>query len=158
MTEHAIDSRMWARVVGIGAVMAIVTLLTLDMYLPGGFISGTHDLDNARTAAFTVLVFAQLFNSFNARSDATSAFRHVFSNKWLWGAIGLSAALQIAVVHVQFLNLAFGTAPLVLDQWVTCVAMASVVLWFSELWKLLDRFITRNTNPTNTIQAQSVIH
>jgi len=158
LTERAIDSRMWARVVGIGAVMAIVTLLTLDMYLPGGLIQGTHDLQNARTAAFTVLVFAQLFNSLNARSDTTSAFSRLFANRWLWGAIGLSVALQIAVVHVSFLNLAFGTTPLAVDQWLTCVAMASVVLWFSELWKLLDRFMTRTTDPANTIRAQSVTH
>jgi P-type Ca2+ transporter type 2C len=143
LTERAIDGRMWAGVIGIGAVMAIVTLLTLDMYLPGGLIQGTHNLDNARTAAFTVLVFTQLFNSFNARSDTTSAFRHLFANRWLWGAVGLSVALQIAVVHLDFLNLAFGTAPLALDQWLTCVAMASTVLWFSELWKLLDRSITK---------------
>ena len=49
--------------------MAVVTLLTIDLYLPGGLIEGTHDLDNARTAGFTVLVFAQLFNCFNARSE-----------------------------------------------------------------------------------------
>ena len=55
-------------------VMAVVTLLTIDLYLPGGLIEGTHDLDNARTAGFTVLVFAQLFNCFNARSETTSAF------------------------------------------------------------------------------------
>jgi Ca2+-transporting ATPase len=154
--ERAIDGRMWARVMGIGAVMAIVTLLTLDMYLPGGLIEGTHDLEVARTAAFTVLVCAQLFNSLNARSDTTSAFRHLFANKWLWGAIGLSAALQVAVVHMDFLNTAFGTTPLSLDQWLTCVAMASAVLWFSELWKLLDRSITSHGHSRNAVRARSV--
>ena len=82
------------------------------MYLPGGLIEGTHDLDNARTAGFTVLVFAQLFNCFNARSETASAFRALFANPWLWGAIALSALLQVAVVHVGFLNVAFGTVPL----------------------------------------------
>ena len=136
-TERAIDARMWAGVVVIGLVMAVVTLLTLDIYLPGGLVEGTQDLATARTAAFTVLVLAQLFNCFNARSETTSAFRHLFVNPWLWGAIALSLALQIAVVHVGVLNLAFGTVPLAADQWLVCVAMASGVLWFSELRKLL---------------------
>ena len=92
--------------------MAVVTLLTIDLYLPGGLIEGTHDLDNARTAGFTVLVFAQLFNCFNARSETTSAFRHLFVNPWLWGAIALSVLLQVAVVNLGFLNVAFGTVPL----------------------------------------------
>ncbi|WP_422331793.1 cation transporting ATPase C-terminal domain-containing protein, partial [Rhodococcus sp. (in: high G+C Gram-positive bacteria)] len=42
-----------------------------------------------------VLVFAQLFNAFNARSETGSAFRRVFANSWLWGAIALSALLQV---------------------------------------------------------------
>jgi hypothetical protein len=44
-----------------------------------------------------------------------------------------------AGVHVPFLNEAFGTAPLSLDQWLVCFAMASVVLWSSELRKFLLR-------------------
>ena len=55
------------------------------------------------------------------------------------GAIALSALLQVAVVHLPILNLAFGTAPLTVDQWLLCAAMASVVLWYSELRKLAGR-------------------
>jgi magnesium-transporting ATPase (P-type) len=68
LTERVIDAQMWASVLEIGAVMAVVTLLTIDLYLPGGLIEGTLDLTHARTAGFTVLVFCQLFNCFNARS------------------------------------------------------------------------------------------
>ena len=139
MAERVIDARMWATVIQTGAVMAVATLLTIDMYLPGGLIEGSRDLDNARTAGFTVLVFAQLFNCFNSRSDTTSAFRHLFANGWLWAAVGFSLALQIAVVHLGFLNVAFGTVPLSFEQWLVCAAMASMVLWFSELRKLVHR-------------------
>jgi len=138
-SERVIDGRMWAGVIQIGAVMAIVTLLTIDLFLPGGLIEGTHDLATARTAGFTTLVFAQLFNCFNARSETTSAFTYLFVNPWLWGAIALSVLLQVAVVNLDFLNLAFGTVPLAFDQWLLCAAMASVVLWFSELRKLASR-------------------
>jgi Ca2+-transporting ATPase len=139
LAERVIDAQMWASVIQIGAVMAAMTLLTIDIYLPGGLVEGTHDLTTARTAGFTVLVFAQLFNCFNARSETTSAFSHLFVNPWLWGAIALSVLLQVAVVHLDFLNLAFGTVPLAVDQWLTCAAIASMVLWFSELRKLVKR-------------------
>jgi len=139
LTDRVIDGRMWAGVLQTGAVMAAVTLLTIDMYLPGGLIEGSRDLANARTAGFTVLVFAQLFNCFNSRSETTSAFAHFFVNPWLWGAIALSALLQVAVVNLGFLNLAFGTVPLDLNQWLLCAAMASIVLWASELRKLVVR-------------------
>jgi P-type Ca2+ transporter type 2C len=143
LSERVIDARMWAGVLQIGSVMAVVTLLTIDLYLPGGLIEGTRDLATARTAGFTVLVFAQMFNCFNARSETTSAFSHLFVNRWLWGAIALSVLLQVAVVELDFLNLAFGTVPLEFDQWLLCAAMASVVLWFSELRKLVSRALDR---------------
>jgi magnesium-transporting ATPase (P-type) len=145
LDEPAIDARMWAGVVEIGLVMAVVTLLTLDIYLPGGLVEGTRDLASARTAAFTVLVLAQLFNCFNARSETSSAFSRLFVNPWLWAAVALSLALQVAVVHLPVLNLAFGTVPLTADQWGICAAMASVVLWFSELRKLVYRAWQRRT-------------
>jgi magnesium-transporting ATPase (P-type) len=143
LTDRVIDAQMWANVLEIGAVMAVVTLLTIDIYLPGGLIEGTHNLNQARTAGFTVLVFCQLFNCFNARSGTVSAFRHLFVNRWLWGAIALSTVLQIAVVHIGFLKTAFGTVPLSWDQWLVCIAMGSIVLWFSELRKLVARSIRR---------------
>jgi P-type Ca2+ transporter type 2C len=147
LTERVIDAQMWAGVLEIGAVMAVVTLLTIDMYLPGGLVQETHDLGRARTAGITVLVFCQLFNCFNTRSGTVSAFRHLFVNRWLWAAIALSVVLQVAVVHVGFLNTAFGTVPLSWDQWPVCIAMGSVVLWFSELRKLLARSIRRSPAP-----------
>lgn len=139
LNERVIDARMWAWVIQMGLVVAVVTLLTMDILLPGGLIEGSHDLATARTAGFTVIVLAHLFNAFNARSEATSAFTHMFTNLWLWGALALSLLLQIAVVHLDFLNLAFGTVTLTFDQWLLCIAMSSIVLWFSELRKLASR-------------------
>ena len=136
---RAIDARMWWGVLQMGLVMALTTLLTIDLLLPGGLIEGTHNLETARTAGFTVLVFSQLFNCFNARSETSSAFHHLFVNGWLWGALALSVLLQVAVVHLEFLNVAFGTAPLSPGQWLLCAAMGSVVLWFGELRKLVMR-------------------
>lgn len=146
-SQRIIDARMGLGVLEGGVVMAALTLLTLDLFLPGGLIepvdawlgAGPHSLELARTAAFTVLVLTQLFNCFNARSESASAFRAAFSNHWLWAAVALSVALQAAVVHLSFLNLAFGTVPLSAGQWGVCVVMASGVLWFGEGRKLLLR-------------------
>jgi len=138
--DRVIDVRMWSGVMQIGLVMALLTLLTMDLCLPGGLIAGTQDLATARTAGFTVLVFAQLFNCFNARSETVSAFRHLFVNRWLWGAVVLALLLQIAVVHLAWLQIAFGTAALTVGQWLLCAAMASGVLWYSELRKAIGRW------------------
>ena len=139
LSERVIDGRMWAGVLLIGVTMATATLLTIDLYLSRGLVEGSAPLDEARTAGFTVLVLAQLFNAFNARSETATAFHRLFANRWLWGAVMLSAALQVAVVHAPFLNDAFGTAPLSAGQWVVCAVMASSVLWVDEVRKAVLR-------------------
>jgi P-type Ca2+ transporter type 2C len=145
ISARVIDFHMWAGVFEIGLVIAVVALLTMDMYLPGGLIAqidagtGPGDIATARTAGFTVLVMAHLLQCFNARSETASAFANLFTNRWIWGAVALSALLQVAVVNVGFLNVAFGTVPLTLNQWLTCIGMASFVLWYSELRKVLMR-------------------
>jgi potassium/sodium efflux P-type ATPase len=143
LTDRVIDREMQLGVVFVGLVMALATLATIDLKLPGGLIEGSAGLVEARTAGFTVLVLAQLFNCFNSRSDRTSAFRGLFTNRWLWAAIALSFALQLLVVHLPLLNRAFGTTPLTAGDWALCVAMASSVLWADELKKLLLRRASR---------------
>jgi magnesium-transporting ATPase (P-type) len=144
--ERVIDAKMWLDVMQVSLVTAVVTLLTMDLYLPGGLVEGFGDITGARTAGFTTLVFASLFTCLHARSDTASAFVGLFANSWLWGAIGLSALLQVAVVNLGFLNIAFGTSPLSIAQWFVCLAMASAVLWLGELRKWAERLAAKNTN------------
>ncbi len=153
-SQRVIGVRMGLGVAELGVVMAVLSLLSLDLFLPGGLFepvpawvgTGPYSVEHARTAAFTVLVLTQLFNCFNARSETASAFSTAFNNPWLWGAVALSAALQVAVVHLPFLNLAFGTVALSASQWGVCVVLASGVLWFSELRKLGRRSWARRAN------------
>ncbi|HEX2063125.1 MAG TPA: cation-translocating P-type ATPase, partial [Acidimicrobiales bacterium] len=139
LSDRVIDGEMTVGVVFVGLVMAVATLLALDIGLPGGLVDGSDDLTEARTMAFTTLVVAQLFNCFNARSDRVSAFHHLFTNPILWGAVALSLLLQMAVVYLPLLNDAFDTAPLDLTDWLLCVVLASSVLWGDELRKLASR-------------------
>ena len=76
---------------------------------------------------------------FNARSDDQSAFVGLFSNAWLWAAVALSLALQVAVVYVPFLQRAFGTVALSGGDWLFCFAVGSVVVWLREISKAAAR-------------------
>jgi len=141
LTDRVIDGEMWFGIAWVGTVMAVATLAALDLHLDGGLLGGSGDIVEARTMAFTTLVLAQLFNCFNARSDRASALPRLFTNRVLWGAIALSAMLQVAVVHLPLLNDAFDTTPLSLTDWLTCIGLASVVLWADEAKKLVERLI-----------------
>ncbi|MFA7556594.1 MAG: cation-translocating P-type ATPase [Hydrogenophaga sp.] len=139
--ERVIDGRMWRGVLETGLVMAVATLLALDMMLPGGLIEGDASMDVARTAAFTVLVLAQLFNAFATRSETRSVLSHLLDNGWMWMAVVVGVVLQVLVVEWSWLGRAFGTVPLTAGQWMWCVLLASSVLWWTELrkWALRRR-------------------
>jgi Ca2+-transporting ATPase len=137
--EGAITRRMWVGIVFVGAITAGGTLLVLDWSLPGGLIEGSGSLRYAQTMAFTTLLFFSLFTVFNARSDEQSAFVEMFSNAWLWGAIALSVALQVAVIYLPFLQQAFSTVSLGVGDWLRCAAVGSSVLWLRELSKVIVR-------------------
>jgi magnesium-transporting ATPase (P-type) len=143
LNDRVIDTEMWIGIVWVGLITGIVTLIALDDRMTGGLIDGHGTLTEARTMAFTTLVFAQLFNTFNARSDRVSAFHHIFTNRWLWAAIALSTVLQVTVVQLSFLNQAFGTTPLPASDWLITVVLASGVLWAAEAKKLVQRVIRR---------------
>jgi Ca2+-transporting ATPase len=137
--ERVITPRMWRGIVFVGVIMAAGTLFVLDASLPGGFVEGTGDLPYGQTMAFTTLMLFQIFNVVNARSDERSAFVHLFTNGWLWAAMGGSVALQVLVVYVPFLQRAFGTTSLTPGDWTFCVAVASAVLWLREAGKVVAR-------------------
>ena len=144
LAEGVITGRMWFGIFFVGVVMATGTLLVLDACVSGGLIEGSGTLRYGQTMAFTTLTMFQLFNVFNARSDERSAFSGLFRNRWLWAAIGLSLALQVAVVHLPFLQRAFSTVSLTAGDWLRCAAVASSVLWLRELGKLAARAMKGN--------------
>ena len=137
--EPVITTQMWRGILFVGVIMAMGTLFVLDASLPGGLVSGRGTLLYAQTMAFTTLVLFQIFNVLNARSDERSVFAGLFHNRWLWGALGFSLLLQVAVVYVPFLQAAFGTTPLSLREWLLCAAVASSVIWLRELSKVFER-------------------
>lgn len=147
LTDRVIDGQMWGDIIFIGLIMAAVTLIGMDMHLAGGLFTDRsvdavgHDaqMTEARTMGFTILVFAQMLNALCSRSHDQSVFVGLFANKWLWGAIALSALLQVVVIYVPFLNTAFGTMPLSAGAWAECLGLAMVVLVASELRKCVLR-------------------
>jgi len=134
-----LTAAMWRGIFLVGVIMAIGTLFVLDASLPGGFVDGSGELRYAQTMAFTTLMLFQIFNVFNARSDEQSAFVRLFTNRWLWLAVGGSVVMQVLVVYVPFLQRAFGTTALNGRDWGVCVAVASSVLWLREASKALAR-------------------
>ncbi|MFA4991199.1 MAG: calcium-transporting P-type ATPase, PMR1-type [Candidatus Omnitrophota bacterium] len=115
-----------------GAFIAACSLLAFSVVL---FVEN-EGIGRARTAAFIVLSCAQLFHSFNCRSNTASVFELGFlTNKKLIMAVLVSFLLQMAVVYVPFLQSVFKTEPLSFTDWGLVIAISSFPLWAMEMVK-----------------------
>ena len=122
------------RMAFIGIIMMLGTLGIFYFYNNKYF-----ELKYARTVAFSTLVFYQLFNVLNTRSEKDSLFKiGFFSNKKLIYAILISVALQVLVIHTP-LNAYFKTVPITLIDWFYIILVSSTVLIFGEVFKLVKR-------------------
>lgn len=146
LTRPIVDRAMWGRILSIGLIMGVLTLLVYDLTLPGGRIGGLEhlvppelQLDTARTTAFTALVMMQLFNALNSRSARASAFHHLATNTWLWVSLALAVVAQVAVVHLPVLQTAFGTVALQWQHWLVAVGAGASVLVIEEIIKAVQR-------------------
>ena len=137
----------WVRLICVGLVMMVGTVALLDAYYPGGmfspFATGTapnaFDEAHARTIAFTTLMMFQLFDVYNCRSRRRSAFIGFFENKWLPVSIAFALGTHILVVYVPFLQAAFHTVPLSLQDWVIATLVAASLMAAMEIAKIFLR-------------------
>ncbi|WP_234110980.1 cation-translocating P-type ATPase [Chryseobacterium sp. R2A-55] len=99
-------------------------------------------LKNARTLAFLILVFAQLFYSLALRHRRKSVFTiGIFSNPYLIGALVLGVVLQLLLLFVPFLQDAFQLHFPDAGGWLTACGLGLVPLVFSEVHKLFKRIL-----------------
>jgi len=136
--EPLLGRREWLTVGLAGALDATVVLATFGWALEQAGV--TH----ARTMAFSVLVFAELFRSFAARSS-TRIFWEVepFANLKLVGVIAVSVVLQIAVHEVEVTRQLFEVEAMTPSDWATALAIGLVPVTVVELVKLARRAARR---------------
>ncbi|NPV88972.1 calcium-translocating P-type ATPase, PMCA-type [Coprothermobacteraceae bacterium] len=102
-----------------------------------------YSLASAETMTLMTLIYAQLIQSLNARSNEESVFKLSFrSNKFLMLSLMVSALLQPLLLTAP-LRVVFKTEPLGLMQWFIVLGLASTVLLFGELEKMMLRLAIR---------------
>ena len=126
----------------------LVTILTIASYFIGHFMeTGNWEITNSAhgmTMAFLTMSMAEIFHSFNMRSQRGSIFRLGSQNKFLWFA-GIGSLLATTLVcEVPFLANAFGFASVDLVEYLIAIALGLVVIPVVEIVKLIQRAIHKN--------------
>lgn len=149
-----ITSGMWKNIIGTGLIF-FLSLLGLLYYFEHADITNLTDIGRVPllqspglsgyelSLFFTIFVFLQFWNMFNARAYATG--RSALHLKGCAG-FGLTALIivagQILIVSVggQF----FSVQPLKITDWLLIIGGTSIVLWIGEAIRLLNNPVKHN--------------
>lgn len=112
-------------------LMAILTLLTFKWFLNEGE-------DKARTTAFIVMAFCQLFNVFNMRTLKKSAFSiGLFSNKYINMGLATSLVIQVIIIEIPFFERLFSFKSVSFMEFLILGLLSSSILWVGEIYKYI---------------------
>ncbi len=116
----------------------LAIMMSVGVFLIFNWAQARMSLDEARTIAFCSLVAFEWFRAFNARSDERTIFKlGVLRNKWLVVSISVAILLQMAVIYVPFLQVAFHTVPLGIDKWGIAILAGGSLFVIEETRKIL---------------------
>ena len=117
-------------------VMMTVLMAGLALLIFNDFQA--HSIEKARTGAFSVIAFTQLFNAINLRSIRKSIFEIGFlTNKYIVLGFLAGIVLQLAVIWTPGIRDAFQFYPLSGWEVFIIAALSSSVFWISEIYKKL---------------------
>ena len=118
-------------------IIVFALLIGLGTFLVFRWAETHMSIEEARSLAFCTLVTFEWLMAFTARSDEFSVFKiGLFRNRALAIAIGLAVLLQLAVVYVPFLQVAFKTFPLTLRDWGIVVLASGSLFALEEIRKV----------------------
>ncbi len=136
--KHLIDLVSTERIILMGAVMTLGTLMFYDAYL-------SFAPERASTVALTILVVYQCFNVFNCRSRHDSV---VTSRVKGFSAVPIAFVatiiLQFVSLHIPFLQNILHTVPLYSEDWVLIIAAGLFIIMADELRKIVYRARVRS--------------
>jgi len=105
------------------------------------FWKSTGDLHKTRTIVFALMCVDSLVFAFSVRSFKRTIFRKdIFSNRYLVGAVIISAVFLIGAVYLPPLQKILATQPLALTEWLIIFTISLIEIILIEFFK--KRFLS----------------
>ena len=125
----------------------LVSILTIAAYIIGHYMeSGVWEITNSpdgMTMAFLTMSMAEIFHSYNMRSQRGSIFSLKNTNWYLVGAMVLSFVLTTAVIYIPPIAAIFEFEMISLAEYGVAMALALSVIPIVEIVKLIQRKIKK---------------
>lgn len=119
-----------------GMMIGLLSLVAYRIGLQSG-------IEAARTMTFGVLAISQIMHVFNVRSTYHTAFRNMFSNKYLLAAVGLVLLIMIALLEIPAFHSLFHLTTLTGTQWIWVAVLSAAPLPIVELVKGIIRLVRK---------------
>jgi P-type Ca2+ transporter type 2C len=118
-------------------IMVMALFIGMGTFLIFRWAEPRMSIEEARSIAFCAIVAFEWFMAFSARSDEHSIFKlGILRNKVLIYSISLAVILQLAVIYVPFMQVAFQTYPLSLRDWAIILGASGGLFLLEELRKV----------------------
>lgn len=125
----------------------LISIVTIAAYFIGHFIESGRweivDSPDGITMAFLTMSLAEIFHSFNLRSQRKSIFSLKSHNKLLYITMLASLALTTIVIYVPFISDAFGFEHISFQEYAISVILAFSVIPIVEIVKIFQRLFAR---------------
>ena len=96
-----------------------------------------HNLNQARTMTFCVVVYGELFRSLAARSRIWTFWQlRPSTNRHLLAAVTISSLLQVGIIQLEFARPIFAATTHTMQEWLVLGALALTPVTVIELVKL----------------------
>ncbi|MCG2587319.1 cation-translocating P-type ATPase [Rhodohalobacter sulfatireducens] len=132
--EPILTNQLWFGIAGYGALISMAVMATLFV----GMKVMNLPVAEAVTLSFLTLAFAQLWHVFNMRGDRSSIVDNtIINNRFVWGAIVLSAGLILAAVYIPSLANVLSIHPPAFNGWAVVLIFSLVPIVAGELIRLV---------------------
>ena len=117
----------------------------------------SFDETTARSMGVVTFALAGIFLALGCNDDLGSVFSmDTLDNGKLMQMCLFSVVATIAVTEIGLFQRIFDTVPLNVNQWVTCLVVASAILWVMEVEKLIRRRGAASAEPVALAEPQPV--
>jgi P-type Ca2+ transporter type 2C len=119
----------------LGLLLAAITLGVMESAQ-----AAQDDIAVARSMGMATFALAGIFLSLEINDEINTVFSgDTLLNQELLKMCLFAFIAAVAATEVGLLQRILGTASLSVSQWVTCLVVASAVVWIMEVWKIVQR-------------------
>lgn len=133
--EPFLNNQMKSLIIIISLISGLFTVLIFTYYL-----NTTHDLELARSIAFTLQAVDSLIYVFAARALTKPIYKvNPFKNPSLIVSVAFGFLLQFVVIYNPVVGAAFNTRALTVNNWLFIATLSTVVIITIEITKAMFR-------------------